>query len=119
MATSIDGSSKGYIRLRRKLLENPIFTSKPSEWLKIWIFILLPVNWRESTFRPREGETIVVPAGSMVTSLEKLGTHAALPKEHARRCLDYLERTHGDTPENTPSDDGNRHKLGSLPAVGG
>ena len=86
MATSIDGSGKGYIRLHRKLLENPIFTSKPPEWFKIWIFILLRANWRESTFHPRQGESIIVPAGSLVTSLEKLGTHAALSKEHARRC---------------------------------
>jgi hypothetical protein len=33
----------------------------------------------------------------MITSLEKLGTHAALSKEHARRCLKYLERTHAVT----------------------
>jgi len=101
MATSIDGSGKGYIRLHRKLLENPIFTSKPPEWFKIWIFILLRANWRESTFHPRQGESIIVPAGSMVTSLEKLGTHAALSKEHARRCIDYLVRTHSITLETT------------------
>jgi hypothetical protein len=101
MATSIDGSGKGYIRLHRKLLENPIFTSKPPEWFKIWIFILLRANWRESTFHPRQGESIIVPAGSLVTSLEKLGTHAALSKEHARRCLDYLVRTHTITLETT------------------
>jgi hypothetical protein len=96
-ATPIDGSAKGYIRLHRKILENPLFTDKPPAWFKIWIFILLRANWRESMFRPRQGESIVVPAGSMITSLEKLGTHAALSKEHARRCLDYLERTHAVT----------------------
>jgi hypothetical protein len=101
MATSIDGSGKGYIRLHRKLLENPIFTNKPVEWFKIWIFILLRVNWRESTFHPRQGESIIVPAGSMVTSLEKLGTYAGLSKEHARRCLDYFVRTHTITLETT------------------
>ena len=93
----IDGSGKGYVRLYRKLLEHPLFKDKPAAWLKIWIFILLRVNWRESEFRGGQGEPIVVPAGSLVTSLEKLGTHAALSKEHARRCLDYLERTHAVT----------------------
>ena len=96
-ATPIDGSGKGYIYLHRKLLDNPLFKDKPAAWFKIWIFILLRANWRESTFRPRQGESIAVPAGSLVTSLEKLGTHAALTKEHARRCLDYLERTHAVT----------------------
>jgi hypothetical protein len=93
-ATPIDGSRKGYIRLHRKLLDHPLFTDKPIAWLKIWLYILLRANWRESEFRPRQGESIVVPAGSLVTSLEKLATHAALTKEHARRCLDYLVRTH-------------------------
>src|SRR5712692_1677981 len=92
-ATVIDGSCKGYVRLYRKVLENPLFKDKPATWFKIWIYILLRVNWRESVFRPRQGEPIIVPAGSLVTSLEKLGTHAGLSKEHARRCLDYLERT--------------------------
>ena len=93
-ATPIYGSGKGYIRLHRKLLEHPLFKDKPAAWLKIWLYILLRANWRESEFRPRQGESIVVPAGSLITSLEKLGTHAALSKEHARRCLEYLERTH-------------------------
>ena len=34
-ATPIDGSTKGYIRLHRKLLDNPLFTEKPITWLKI------------------------------------------------------------------------------------
>jgi hypothetical protein len=92
-ATPINGSGKGYIRLQRELLDNPIFKDKPPGWLKIWLYILLRANWRDSVFRPRQGEPMVVPAGSLITSLEKLGTHAALTKEHARRCLDYLERT--------------------------
>lgn len=93
----IDRSNKGYVRLYRNLLDDPIFRDKPPGWLKIWIYIQLRANWRESEFRPRQGETITVPAGSLITSLEKLATHAALSKEHARRCLDYLVRTHAVT----------------------
>lgn len=100
-ATPIDGSTKGYIRLHRKLLDHPLFTYKPIAWLKIWLYILPRANWRESEFRPRQGESIVVPAGSLVTSLEKLATHAALTKEHARRCLDYLVRIHTVTLQTT------------------
>jgi hypothetical protein len=96
-AVSIDGSGKGYVRLYRKMLDNPLFTDKPAGWFKIWIFILLRANWQETVFYPRQGEPLTVPPGSLVTSLEKLGTHASLSKEHARRCLDYLERTHAVT----------------------
>src|ERR1700719_2563045 len=99
--TPIDGSGRGYIRLHRKLLEHPLFKDKPAAWLKIWLYILMRANWRESAFRPRQGECVVVPAGSLITSLEKLGTHAGLSKEHARRCLDYLERTHSVTLQRT------------------
>lgn len=35
----------GWIKLHRKLLESDIFCSKPPEWLKIWIYILLSVNF--------------------------------------------------------------------------
>jgi hypothetical protein len=100
-ATPIDGSGKGYVLLHRKLLDNHLFKHKPAAWLKIWIFILLRADWRESLFRPGQGKPIVVPAGSLITSLEKLGTHAALTKEHARRCLDYLERTQSVTLQRT------------------
>jgi len=92
-AIPIDGAGIGYIRLYRKIIENALFKNKPAAWFKIWIYILIRANWRGSVFRPRQGESITVPAGSLVTSLEKLGTHAGLTKEHARRCLEYLERT--------------------------
>jgi hypothetical protein len=91
--TVIDGSAKGYVRLHRRILDHPLFREKPEGWFKIWIYILLRANWRDSVFHSRRGESIAVPAGSLITSLEKLGTHTALSKEHARRALDYLERT--------------------------
>ena len=62
-ATPIDGGSKGFIHLHRKILDNPLFKDKPAAWFKIWIYILLRANWRESVFRPRQGEGIIVPAG--------------------------------------------------------
>src|ERR1041385_7234949 len=92
-AIPIDGSHKGDVRLHRNLLNDPIFTDKPAAWLKIWIYIQIAANWCESIFRPHRGEPTIVPAGAFITSLEKLATHTGLDKEHARRCLDYLERT--------------------------
>jgi hypothetical protein len=68
--TPIDGSGKGYIRLHRKLLEHPLFKDKPVAWLKIWLYILMRANWRESEFHPRQGESIVVPAGSLIHRLK-------------------------------------------------
>ena len=88
---------KGFVRIYRKMIENPLFTDKPAVWFKIWVFVLLRANWKESIFRPRQGNPITVPAGSMITSLEKLATHAATSKEHARRCLTYLKKTHAVT----------------------
>jgi len=35
----------GWIKLHRKLIESDIFCWKPPEWLKIWIYILLTVNF--------------------------------------------------------------------------
>jgi hypothetical protein len=45
----LDGTRKSYIRLHRKLLDHSLFKDKPVAWLKIWIYILLRANWREST----------------------------------------------------------------------
>jgi len=41
--TQIDG---GYIVLARQILESDIFSWKPPEWLKIWIYILLKVQYQ-------------------------------------------------------------------------
>ena len=92
MSLTID--VKGYVRIYRKMLENPIFTGKPAEWFKLWIMILLRVNWRPSVFRAHAGGPIDISAGSMVTSLEKLAHTGNTTREQARKCLDYLERTH-------------------------
>ena len=35
----------GYIYLARQILDSDIFHEKPPEWLKIWIYILLSVNY--------------------------------------------------------------------------
>src|SRR6266852_6270439 len=98
-ATVIDGSCKGYVRLYRKILENPLFKDKPAAWFKIWVYILLRANWRESVFRPRQGESIPVPAGSFHHFARKAGN------------------TRRDAPKNTPLDDDNRRELGGLPAI--
>ena len=38
----------GYIYLARQILDSDIFREKPPEWLKIWIYILLSVNYENS-----------------------------------------------------------------------
>lgn len=46
---------KGYILLARKLLDSEIWTNKPLWWLKVWIYILLKVNY-EDTKRFKRGQ---------------------------------------------------------------
>jgi len=43
----------GWIKLHRQILESDIFYWKPPEWLKIWIYILLKVNYNDTKQFPR------------------------------------------------------------------
>jgi len=40
--------NNGWIKLFRRLRDNPIWQKKPAEWLKIWLYILLEVNYINS-----------------------------------------------------------------------
>src|ERR1700674_2192738 len=92
-AIPIDGGARGYVRFYRKLIDSPLFTDKPAAWLKIWIFILLRVNYRACVWRPQHGKPVTVPAGSMVTSVEKLATVAATSRQSTRSFLNWAQAT--------------------------
>jgi len=38
----------GAVLLARQILDSDIFTKKPSDWLKIWLYILMTVNFKDS-----------------------------------------------------------------------
>ena len=61
----------GWIKLHRKILENPIFTSKDAYLAQLWIYLLLSVNHKSKRFL-FNGEEISLEAGQGVFGLNQI-----------------------------------------------
>jgi hypothetical protein len=112
--TPIDGSGKGYVRLYRKLLDHPLFTSKPD-------LALHPFA------RKLAGLGVPPWAGGTDHGSDGIFHHFARRIGNTRRTLERTRpallgllgaNTRSDTQKNTPLDDDNCHELGGLPAIG-
>jgi hypothetical protein len=95
-AVSLPARGPGWIKLWRKLLDNPLFTQKPHAWLHVWMTILLKANWRDGVFFDGTRK-IPVPAGSWVTSAEKLAANTRTSRATIRCCLEFLQTTNSIT----------------------
>lgn len=68
-----------WIKLHRKLLENPIMQHEGM--LRLWIYLLLKANWKDSTWLiPGTTKQVVVPRGSLIVGRQTL--HKALYPKH-------------------------------------
>src|SRR5437899_12482644 len=88
-------SPGGYIRLHRKLLQNPIFTRlAPADRNVAGYFILRggdkPVEWDEG------GQVLRVPAGSLVTSYRSKADAGEISTQQTRDAIPPLSRKHLD-----------------------
>jgi hypothetical protein len=80
----------GYIAVYRKLLDHPLTTQLPAAWFRIFIVILLRVNWRPGVWW-NGSQNIEIPPGSLVTSVDKLSKMARASTKQVRGCLGYLQ----------------------------
>jgi hypothetical protein len=76
----------GYVRLYRSLLEHPLVTQLPAAWFRIFVVILLRVNWRPGVWWDGS-RNVDVPAGSMITSVDKLGRLSRATTKQTRGAL--------------------------------
>lgn len=79
----------GYIRLYRRLLQNPIWFQLAPAVAKVAIYMLLrasykPVPWYDGT---------TIPAGSFITSLKSTATACNVSVQQVRDAFDHLSRT--------------------------
>lgn len=86
MAIKDNGLEKGYIRLFRKIRDWEWYTDVNTKTL--YIHCLLMANFSEKKWR---GNTI--PAGSFITSYEKLATGCGLSVRQVRTALNKLKMT--------------------------
>jgi hypothetical protein len=65
-------------------------TQLPAAWFRIFVVILLKVNWKPGTWW-NGSANVSIPAGSMVTSVEKLSKMARASTKQTRGVLAYLQ----------------------------
>lgn len=79
---------KGFIKLHRKILDNPIM-EKP-EFVAIWLYILLNTAYENKPII-LERKKSHIPRGFLLTSKTKIADHFKLPRTNVIRILNYFE----------------------------
>src|SRR5436309_2912166 len=82
--------SGGYVLLYRKLLEHPLVHQLSAAWFRVFIVILLKVNWKPGVWWDGTKE-VIIPAGSLITSVDKLRRISRVSVKQVRGCLAYLK----------------------------
>jgi hypothetical protein len=88
---AVSSGGNGFVLLHRSLCDHPLADRLSSAWFRIFILILLRVNWKPNTWF--DGFRMIdIPAGSMVTSIRSLSKMTGTTMKQIRGALGYLER---------------------------
>ena len=82
---------QGWIKLHRKLLENPIMR-KPS-YLALWVVLLLKANHEDNRVI-WNGKDTLIKAGSFITGRKTLNKETGIAESTIEDILKYLETQH-------------------------
>ena len=85
----------GYIRLHRRLIDNPIY--QHSAYLHVWIHLLLTANWKDQ----RMLDGTLIPRGSLPVGREKLAKTLGIPQNVVRRAFAVMKVTNMITIQST------------------
>jgi hypothetical protein len=84
--------SAGYVRLYRKLLQNPVWVQLAPAVSKVAIYFLLRANYKATQWY--DGTKVVdLPAGSFITSYARIATACNLSVQQVRDAFTHLFRT--------------------------
>lgn len=81
-------ASNGWVKLHRKLLENPI-AQKPN-YFSLWVHLLLKANHQENKHM-WNGGIIIIKEGQMITGRKALSLETGIPQTTIEDILKYLE----------------------------
>lgn len=81
----------GYIRLHRKILDNPLF--KKSTYFHLWSCLLLLANHTPNKIM-WNGDIIVINEGQLVTGRKELSIKTGIPESTIEDILKFLEKQH-------------------------
>jgi hypothetical protein len=84
-------SGSGWIKLHRKMLENPII-QRPN-YLALWVVLLLKANHKEHKMI-WNNNIMVVKEGQLITGRSVLAKETGLSQTTVERILDFLEKDH-------------------------
>lgn len=83
---------EGWIKLYRKILDNPIIT-KDSDFLAVWVYLLLNATHKEydAVFR---GQRITLKRGQLLTGRKSISEKLKIDENKVQRILKSLENEH-------------------------
>jgi hypothetical protein len=82
----------GYIKLYRRLLEDPLWTQAPDAWLRVALAVLLRATWKPAKWYDGRQEITLAP-GQLVTSRESMCRLARVTPKQCRSAIQYLTNT--------------------------
>jgi len=80
---------QGWIKLHRKLLDNPVCKKPTYAWL--WVYLLLKANHKPSKFM-WNGEVIIIKDGQLLIGRKKLSIETGIPESTIEDILKMLEK---------------------------
>lgn len=83
--------SNGWVKVHRKLLENPVF--KNDKCLRLWIYLLLKATHRPDKIIWNDG-VLRVKEGQLVTGRKQIALDTGLTESSIERLLKFLENEH-------------------------
>jgi hypothetical protein len=86
-------STGGYVRLYRKLLQNPIWTQLAPAVLKVAIYFILRANYKPMQWYDGS-RNVDIAAGSFITSYASTAAACHLSVQQIRDAFAHLQRTH-------------------------
>jgi hypothetical protein len=83
----------GYVRLWRKIIDNPVWTTLEPSVLKVMLGFLLEANWKPAVWYDGHAK-IQIPRGSFITSYSKMAAFCRLTVKQIRTAFKHLENLH-------------------------
>lgn len=83
---------EGYIKLYRKLLENPVIM-KDGDYLSVWIYLLLNATHKEIPV-VFKGEKIILKRGQLITGRKSIASKLGINESKIQRILKCYESEH-------------------------
>lgn len=90
---------QGWIKLHRKIFDNPLF--KRSAYLHLWLALLLKANHQDKKMIWNK-EIIVIKEGQLITGRKELYSETGIPESTIEDILKFLESQHQIQQQKTP-----------------